>query len=126
MTIRRATGLSGGQFTGESVRPQGYQFPVGLSTTANVVSFTSPGTFVAQQTGDIELLVVGGGGRQRTGDRRHGWLGDGDGEVGSRSRAPRIRRPHLDVGQGPLENGRRGAVNQTRGGRVGVERQPKG
>ena len=32
MTIRRATGLIGGQFTGESVRPQGYQYPVGLIT----------------------------------------------------------------------------------------------
>jgi hypothetical protein len=33
MTIRRSTGLIGGSFTGESVRPSGYAFPIGLTST---------------------------------------------------------------------------------------------
>ena len=53
MTIRRGTGLIGGSFTGESIRPAGYQFPVGLSAapagSSNVVySFTSSGTWTVQ------------------------------------------------------------------------------
>jgi hypothetical protein len=71
MTIRRGSGLSAGAFTGESVRPAGYQFPIGLSsqglvsgTTGNVVaSFVASGTFVPP-TGvtSVDYLVVAGGG----------------------------------------------------------------
>jgi hypothetical protein len=45
MSIRRGSGLIGGSFTGESLRPAGYQFPTGLSSggtlgqTTNVVSY---------------------------------------------------------------------------------------
>jgi hypothetical protein len=42
MTIRRSTGLIGGSFTGESVRPSGYAFPTGLSVApvgGNVVVY---------------------------------------------------------------------------------------
>ena len=42
MTIRRSTGLIGGSFTGESVRPSGYAFPTGLTqapASGNVIVY---------------------------------------------------------------------------------------
>jgi hypothetical protein len=65
MTIRRGSGLSAGAFTGESVRPAGYQFPIGLSsqglvsgTTGNVVaSFVASGLLYHQQE-LLQLIIL--------------------------------------------------------------------
>jgi hypothetical protein len=57
MTIRRASGLINGVFTGESVRPAGYQFPVGI----NILSQG------ALQTTDVLIVAGGGGGSRGTG-----------------------------------------------------------
>ena len=64
MTIRRGTGLIGGSFTGESIRPAGYQFPAGLTlapATANVVvSFGASTTWtVPSGVTTIDYLEIG-------------------------------------------------------------------
>ena len=73
MTIRRSTGLIGGSFTGESVRPVGYGFPTGLSVaplSGNViVQFGATETWTVP-TGVTEvdyLTIAGGGGGGRYG-----------------------------------------------------------
>ena len=57
MTIKRATEVG--------VRPQGYQYPVGLTANTaadTITTFNSPGTFTSPSTQTVELLVIGGGG----------------------------------------------------------------
>lgn len=99
MTIRRGSGLNNGGFTGESIRPQGYQFPVGLTrltannavgsslspapagavavTGSNVAwTFTASGTFTPNFTGAVEALIVAGGGAGGTSDC-NSWSGAG-------------------------------------------------
>jgi hypothetical protein len=67
MTIRRSTGLIGGSFTGESVRPSGYAFPTGLTPApfgGNVVVYFGATETWTVPTGvtSVDYLVVAGGG----------------------------------------------------------------
>ena len=67
MTIRRSTGLIGGSFTGESVRPVGYAFPTGLTPAPSggnvVVYFGATETFtVPSGVTSIDYLCIAGGG----------------------------------------------------------------
>ena len=63
MTIRRGTGLIGGSFTGESIRPAGYQFPAGLTAapagSANIVTSFTQTTSWTVPTGvtSVDYLV---------------------------------------------------------------------
>ena len=80
MSVTSGSGILNGVFTSVSVRPTGYQYPIGLTIIAripqpmatggttstdgsNIVhTFTSSDSFVPSFTGNVEYLVVAGGG----------------------------------------------------------------